>query len=85
MNTPLRNTPARPDRAADFSDLRSLSPAAFAQLGSPDLVYVKPVEVNGKSAFAIHAADGTEVAAFASHDLALAAALHNDMEPVSVH
>ena len=85
MSIPLRSTHASSNRAVDLNDLRTLSPAAFAQLGSPDLVYVKAVEVRGESAFAIHAADGTEVAAFTTRDLALAAAVQNDMEPMSVH
>ena len=85
MSIAPRNTPAPPDRAVDLNDLRTLSSAAFAQLGVPDLVYVRPVVVNGETAYAIHAADGTEVAAFASHDLALGMALQNDMEPMSVH
>ncbi len=85
MSFAQRNSPAAPERGIDLSDLRSLSPAAFAQFGAPDLVYVRPVEGLGEAAFAIHAADGTELAAFASHDLALAMALQNDMEPLSVH
>ena len=86
MTYAWRTNPAAPSRATDLSDLKALSPAAFAQLGAPELVYVRPVESGGSDAgFAIHAADGTELAAFASHDLALAMALQNDMEPMSVH
>ncbi len=67
------------------SELKSLSPEAFAYLGAPALAYVKEVKVEGEPAFAVHAADGTAIAIFDNRDYAFAAAKQNDLEAVSVH
>jgi hypothetical protein len=65
--------------------LRHISPQEFAMLGLQDLAYVKPVVVNDEAAFAICAADGTQVALLADKDLAWATVRQHEMEPVSVH
>jgi len=62
-----------------------LSPEALASLGMPDLAYVKRIEIEGDSAYAVHAADGSPLAVLANRDLAFAAARQNELEPVSVH
>ena len=54
-------------------------------LGMEQIAYVKAVEVEGATAYAVHAADGTKIAVMASRDLAEAAIRHHDLEPVSVH
>ena len=41
--------------------------------------------VDGGIAYAIHAADGAELAVFDNRDLAMVAARQHDLEPVSVH
>jgi hypothetical protein len=65
--------------------LRSLSPTDFATLGMSDLAYVKPVLVDGRIAYAIHAADGTSMAVVNERALALAAIRQHDLEAVDVH
>ena len=62
-----------------------LTAKELAVLGVRDVAYVRPVRADGKSAFAIHAADGTEMAVVASRELAFAVIRQNDMEAVSVH
>lgn len=57
----------------------------LAVLGMQHVAYVKPIENEGKAGFAIHAADGTQMALVASRDLAFAVIRQNDMEGVSVH
>lgn len=57
----------------------------FARLGVDHVAYVKPVEVEGRQAFSIHAADGTPIKLLADQDLALAAVRRNNLEPLSVH
>lgn len=69
----------------NMSELKSLTPEAFAYLGAPALAYVKEVEVEGAPAFAVHAADGTAIAVFDNRDHAFVAAKQNDLEAVSVH
>jgi hypothetical protein len=65
--------------------LRLISPQEFALLGVQDVAYVKHVTVNGAAAFAIHAADGAEMAVLPDRDIAFATLRQHDLEPVSVH
>ncbi len=45
----------------EFERIRHMSSRELALFGMQDLAYVKPVVVNGVTAFAVHAADGTQV------------------------
>ena len=63
----------------------SLSTQAFAALGLQDVAYLKPVERDGKTMIAVHAADGTELAVAESRDVAEAFVRQNDLEPLSAH
>ena len=67
------------------TDLKELSPHELGLLGMADVAYVKPIVADGKAAFAIHAADGTQMAVSPDRDLAFAVVRQNDLEPVSVH
>ena len=49
------------------------------------IAYVKPVVVNGATAFAIHAADGTPMAIAGDRDVAIAAIVQHEMVPAQVH
>ena len=82
---------------------RSLTTEAFAALGGPNLVYVRPIkaeEILSSTApearrgveltpdqilYAVHGADGARLAVLADRDSAYAAALANELAPVSVH
>lgn len=57
----------------------------FRALGLEQLAYVKPVTVDGETAYAVHAADGTEIAVMADRTVACAAIRQHDLEPLSVH
>jgi hypothetical protein len=65
--------------------LRTLSPTDFAALGMSDLAFVKPVVVEGKPGYAIHAADGTQMAVVGERDLAFATIRQHDLDAVDVH
>ncbi len=65
--------------------LKSISPREFALLGMNDLAYVKRVVVNDEVKYAIHGADGTELAVAPTEELAYATIRQNDLEPVAVH
>ena len=65
--------------------LRHLSDNELGLLGMEDVAYVKPVVVDGTDAFAVHAANGTQIAVMANRDVAFAVVRQHDMEPVSVH
>jgi hypothetical protein len=80
-----------------------LTPEAFAALGGPNLVYVRPVkaaeimadtpleQIRGfdlkpeQTLYAVHRADGARLAVLGDKDSAGAAALANELAPVSVH
>jgi len=80
-----------------------LSTEAFAALGAPDLVYVRPIkaaeiladtpveDMQGfqirpdQTLYAVHRADGARLAVMTDRQTAVATALANELEPVSVH
>lgn len=65
---------------------QQLPPDEFAALGVHNVAYIKPkAQENGRTRFAIHTADGAEVAIVAGRDVAFATVRQNDMEPLSVH
>jgi hypothetical protein len=68
-----------------FEHFRQMSSRELAMLGMQDLAYVKPIVVNGITAFAVHAADGTQIAVLPNREVALASLRQHDLEPLSVH
>jgi len=80
-------------------DLRHLSPETFAEIGMPNIVYVREVlageleselgaEVNvpaDTKLFAVHAANGQRMAVLDDRAAAFAGARQYELEPVSVH
>ncbi len=66
-------------------DIRHLTDEQMMQLGMTQLAYVKPVVLNGQTAFAIHAADGSPMAVAADCNLAVAAIVQHEMMPALVH
>jgi hypothetical protein len=66
-------------------DIRHLSAEQLGALGVSQIAYVKPIIVNGQQGFAIHAADGTPMAVAGDRDVAVAAILQHEMQPLSVH
>ena len=65
--------------------LRSMSSQDFLSLGVSQVAYIKPLEQEGESYYAIYAADGTQMAILASREAALAAIRQHDMEPLTLH
>ena len=65
--------------------LRQISPQEFATLGMQAVAYIKRITENDTIVFAIHAADGTQLAVLPDRDTAFATVRQNDIEPVSVH
>jgi hypothetical protein len=68
-----------------IAGIRQLTARELGVLGMDDVAYVKPIVLDGADKFAVHAADGTQIAVLATRDLAFAVVRQNDMEPVSVH
>ena len=69
----------------EIDRIRHMSSRELALFGMQDLAYVKPVLVNGVAAFAVHAADGTQITVLPDRDIALATLRQHDLEPLSVH
>ena len=65
--------------------LKDLSPNDLLVLGLNDIAYLKPATVDGKKVYAIHAADGSQLAFVENRDVGLAAMQQHELEPVSLH
>lgn len=64
---------------------RIMSDHDLAVLGLQFVAYVKPAVEYGSTAYAIYAADGTEIAVMEDQATALAAIRSHDLEPVRLH
>lgn len=81
------STPTNHDNA--YYNNNPLYPAmtaeGFANLGAPDLAYVRPVHMPEGDGWGIFSANGTQLGWAPARDLAFAAAVQNDLIPVSLH
>ncbi len=64
---------------------RQISAHDLGSLGLEYVAFVKPVVIDGKEAYAIHAADGNWLGMAPGREAACAMVLQHDLEPVSVH
>ncbi len=64
---------------------RRIPRQAFAALGVAELAYIKHVVEDGEDVYAIFAADGTKMGVMPNREVAFAAVVQHDLEPVSVH
>ncbi len=67
----------------DFQN--TISQQDLAVWGVNDVAYVKTVTKNDQTYYAIHAADGTQMALMADRGTAFSAIRQHELEPVSVH
>jgi hypothetical protein len=70
---------------ARIVSVTALTPEMFGALGMGHIAYVRPILVDGTAAFAIHAADGTQMAVAPEQAVAVAAIRQHEMEPLSLH
>lgn len=78
-------TPSNQDRKPEELQTQPLmTEESFANLGAPDLAYIRPVQTPEGPAWGIYAANGTQLGFAPERDLAFAAAVQNDLLPVSV-
>jgi len=68
-----------------IEQMRQMTANDLAMFGVQDVAYVKRVVVDGTAGYAIHAADGTQMALIPDRDIAFAVVRQNELEPVSVH
>ena len=64
--------------------IRQMSPRELALFGMQDIAYVKLAVVDDAPGYTVHAADGTQIAAFANREIAFATLRQHDLEPLSV-
>jgi len=64
--------------------LRKISQQDFLTLGTGHIAYIKQVKVMDRQAFALHAADGTALTLTDSTESALALAMQNDLDTVTL-
>lgn len=69
----------------EIERIRHMSSRELAHFGMQDLAFVKQVIVNGVTAYAVHAADGTQIAVLPDREIAVATVRQHDLEPLSVH
>jgi hypothetical protein len=65
--------------------LKKLSAQDLLTFGLNDIAYLKPASVNGQDVYAIHAADGSQLAFVANREVGFAAMQQHELEPVSLH
>ena len=66
--------------------LKALSSQDFARIGMHEIAYIRPLKTPGvDNAFAVYAADGTQLSVLESMDMAIATLRHNDLVPVTLH
>ena len=65
--------------------IRQMSARELALFGMQDLAYIKAVVIDGATGYAVHAADGTQIAMLPNRDVAFVTVRQHDLEPVSVH
>ena len=65
--------------------IKQMSARELALFGMQDLAYIKAVVVDGTTGYAVHAADGTQIAMLSNRDVACVTVRQHDLEPVSVH
>ncbi|NQU61841.1 MAG: DUF1150 family protein [Rhodospirillales bacterium] len=62
-----------------------MSAKDFAEWGSGNVAYIRPLDLNGKTIYAMFSANGQQLGLAESLDLAHAAVIQNDLQPVNVH
>ncbi len=65
--------------------IREMSGRDLAMLGIEDVAYIKAITVAGGTQYAVHSADGAEIAIVPNREIAFVAVRQHDLEPVSVH
>jgi hypothetical protein len=77
--------PTAHEEAVRIADPRRMTRAQLRRLGLPRLVYLRSGTVDGQTAFAVHAADGTTIAVVEDLDVAMELASESNMIFVAVH
>ncbi len=80
---PIASAP--PEPAAPLGDVRCMTRAQLRQLGTPSLVYLRTGMMDGTTAYAIYAADGTVMSVVDDIEVAVELVAEHGMTFVAVH
>jgi hypothetical protein len=69
----------------EIERIQPMSARDFALFGMQDMAYIKSVTVNDVVGYAVHAADGTQIAVLPDRNVAFATVRQHELEPLSVH
>lgn len=69
----------------ELERMRHMSAHELAAFGIQDVAYIKRVLVKDVVGYAVHAADGTQIAVLPDRNVAFATVRQHDLEPLSVH
>ena len=65
---------------------KQMSTEEFLKLGIRDIAYIRTIEDDReKTAYSVHAADGTTLSIKNSLDLAISAVMQSDLVPITIH
>ncbi len=79
-------TPSNNDNTTGNASLHQvMSAEMFANLGAPDLAYIRPITTEHGDVWGVFSANGTQLGWAPQRDLAFAAAVQNELMAVSVH
>lgn len=70
---------------ADKKHLENLPAHAISSLGVNQIAYIKPVEEEGRKAYAVYAADGTQLSIMDDRETAEELISYNNLQQVTVH
>lgn len=62
-----------------------MSAQDFAEWGAGHVAYIRPIDLDGKTVYAVFSANGQQLGLTETLDLARAAVIQNDLEPVNVN
>ncbi|MBX7146926.1 MAG: DUF1150 domain-containing protein [Alphaproteobacteria bacterium] len=65
--------------------LRTMSENEFAVLGMQGIAYIRPIIVDDKQAYSVHAADGSRIGIAPTFESAMVGIREGNLEPLSVH
>ena len=67
------------------SELRDISPEVLARVGAAELAYIRAMDRNGRSGYAICSADGELLAIAGTRESAFDLVRRQNLEPVDAH
>lgn len=74
-----------PQKTQQPKESPPMSAQDFAEWGAGHVAYIRPIDLDGKTVYAVFSANGQQLGLTETLDLARAAVIQNDLEPVNVH